>query len=192
MVVSMVILTADASTSAAQLTLIGALGGVLITGGIALATAILNHRWQAKNDAKTTIRDHNKELRQARRSVYQEYWSYFAALNQKQNALGRAYQADEPPDSSSGEGTLTVAKAEAEEQSAYDDWWERRIAVILIGDQNVRSALDEHLIALRTLREELYQNAGNISEVNTNRIDEAANALFRAMRSEIIDLDQHL
>jgi hypothetical protein len=179
-----VIPAADASTSAAWFTLIGALGGVTIAGGIALLTAILNHRWQAKNAEKTVVQDHDKELRQSRRSVYQEYWSYFATLNNKQWALSRAYRAHEP-DSPQGEDALKAA--EAEEQSAYDDWWERRIAVMLIGDQDVRGALEEHLKALGAVRNDLRQDRG-IPDVNISRIDKAGNALFQAMRSEVIDL----
>jgi hypothetical protein len=38
--------------------LIGALGGVLVTGCVGLATAILNHRWQS--DSARTERDHQQ------------------------------------------------------------------------------------------------------------------------------------
>jgi hypothetical protein len=66
---------ADAAGSTiAWFTLAGALGGVLITGVIALATAMLNHRWQARGDEQRRLLQHGAQVRQERRETYAAYW----------------------------------------------------------------------------------------------------------------------
>lgn len=67
--------SADAADSTiAWFTLAGALGGVLIAGVIGLATAILNHRWQARGDEQQRLVQHGAQVRQERRETYAAYW----------------------------------------------------------------------------------------------------------------------
>jgi len=63
-----------ASSTVAWFTLAGALGGVLIAGVIGLATAILNHRWQARGNEQQRLLQHGAQVRQERRETYAAYW----------------------------------------------------------------------------------------------------------------------
>ncbi|MFI6324008.1 hypothetical protein ACIBG8_41240 [Nonomuraea sp. NPDC050556] len=74
-------MTLDAGSSvSAWFALGGALGGVLITGVIALVTAILNHRWQASATDRTLDWEHARQIRQERRETYAGYWAAWNAL----------------------------------------------------------------------------------------------------------------
>ena len=63
-----------ASSTIAWFTLAGALGGVLITGGVGLVTAMLNHRWQARGAEQQRLLQHGAQVRQDRREAYVSYW----------------------------------------------------------------------------------------------------------------------
>jgi hypothetical protein len=62
------------SNSAAWFTLAGALGGVTVTGIIALITAILNHRWQAESKKQELSTERFNQLRAERRQIYVSYF----------------------------------------------------------------------------------------------------------------------
>jgi hypothetical protein len=167
------------NTSAAWFTLAGALGGILLTGALALITAVLNHRWKEEEEHETFARELTKDLREKRQSTYQEYWASFAILNSKQKPIARAIEKGESPDSD-------IVKAALEsEESAFDDWWKYRIAVMLIGGEDVRKALDRHLYSLRSLRHSLREKPYTILPDRTKEVDHAGDELFKAMRAEI-------
>jgi hypothetical protein len=63
-----------AGSTVAWFTLAGALGGVLITGAIGLATAMLNHRWQTRGREQQRLVQHGAQVRQERRETYTAYW----------------------------------------------------------------------------------------------------------------------
>src|SRR5690242_11239486 len=73
---------AAAETASAWFALGGALGGVLITGTIALVTSVLNHRWQQASADRALDWEHAKQIRQERREMYAAYWIAWNALMQ--------------------------------------------------------------------------------------------------------------
>jgi hypothetical protein len=77
------ILAADASisgSSAAWFTLVGTLGGVLVTSVMALVTAILNRRWQKQGAEQATVHERVKEIYQGRRKTYARFFEAEGAV----------------------------------------------------------------------------------------------------------------
>ena len=67
--------------------LVGALGGVFLTSLVALATAILNHRWQTQRAERQLLWEHARQLRQERRETYAQYWTAWNRLNHQLRGL---------------------------------------------------------------------------------------------------------
>jgi hypothetical protein len=65
--------TTTNSTTALWFTLLGALGGVLLTGTFALTTAILNHRWQERAARDQAQLERSKKYREERQAAYAEF-----------------------------------------------------------------------------------------------------------------------
>ncbi len=168
------------NTSAAWFTLVGALGGVLLTGALTLITAILNHRWKGEEEQETFAQELTKDLRTKRQSIYQEYWASFATFNSKLDALRQTLVERELPDND------VVKVAQEGEQSAFGDWWKNRITVMLIGGDDVKKALDKHLHAINSLRRTVCEEPDTVLSVK--EVDQAADELFNAMHEEIVSI----
>lgn len=69
------------ANSSAWFALVGALGGIVLTGGFTLITAILNHRWTSKAERAQEIRS----LKDGLRGVFHDYLiatnAYFHAID---------------------------------------------------------------------------------------------------------------
>ena len=98
-------------TTAAWFTLVGALGGVFLTGTIGLVTAVLNHRWQAQATGQQSLDEFQKQLRQERRETYAAYWSAWNLLIHDLQELQAAEAADVHPASDKAQqeaGTMSL------------------------------------------------------------------------------------
>ncbi|MFG1947766.1 hypothetical protein [Nonomuraea sp. NPDC048826] len=137
----------------------GALGGVLISGVIALITAALNHRWQAETSERNFDWEHSRQVRQERRETYAQYWSAW-------NALMRVLEGDRD-----NVRSADLAIAEGLWRQALD-------AMFLICGKKVLEAGIEH-IRLTEAR---------IAARSTKAVDGAgkSRALNRAMREDIL------
>jgi hypothetical protein len=63
----------DQSSSNAWFAVVGALGAVLLTGTIGLATAALNHRWNEQARARATGEQDTRTIRKQRRQACHHY-----------------------------------------------------------------------------------------------------------------------
>ncbi len=129
-----------ASSTSAWFALGGALGGVLITGVIGLATAILTHRWQTQATERQLRNDHVGRLRQERRECYAAYWSAWDRLMHQLRQLQSQVVADgeEGPAGVHPDVLKEVRDAEGEWRAVAD-------ALFLIAGPEVVAAAKEHL-----------------------------------------------
>jgi hypothetical protein len=135
-------LAQSASNTAAWYTLLGALGGVLLTSAFSLTTAILNQRWQTMGAEHEALEKHVKELRRERRETYAAYWLAWNRLShalvqlggeaEKSSALGEEQLEKRAPKIAEG-----VRNAELGWRAAGD-------AIFLIGSQGVIDAAIVH------------------------------------------------
>ncbi|WP_144070104.1 hypothetical protein [Nonomuraea indica] len=147
------------ATASAWFALGGALGGVLISGAIALITAVLNHRWQSEAAQRNFDWEHSRQIRQERRETYAQYWTAWNAL---MRILERGRDNIESAD---------LAAAEALWREALD-------AMFLICGSKVLEAGIEHI----------HLTEARIAARSTRAVDGAgkSRALNRAMREDIL------
>ncbi len=140
---------ADSASTAAWFTLAGALGGVLLTSAVALATAILNHRWQAQSAQQQLRQEHVQQLRQERRETYARYGSAWNRNNHQIRALHDAVQklGPSPDPATNPKERLTKEAPSLVEQAwiAELEWREAADALFLIAGQRVVEAADVHV-----------------------------------------------
>jgi hypothetical protein len=83
--------------NSAWFALAGALGGILLTGGITLANAILNHRWSEQASARTHHEQERRDAADRLRGVFHDYLvatnAYYHAVHQM-HELGRSRSDD--------------------------------------------------------------------------------------------------
>ncbi|MFC8918365.1 hypothetical protein ACFT5C_21610 [Streptomyces sp. NPDC057116] len=132
-------------SASAWFALAGALGGVLITSAIALATAILNHKWQTRTAERGVHWEYSRQLRQDRLEIYSKYLSAWNRLTQQLLEVKKAVDALDPapPDTSEARARIPADIA-AEVQAATASWREAFNLVFLIGGQEVVDALNDH------------------------------------------------
>ncbi|MEV4296029.1 hypothetical protein [Microbispora rosea] len=145
--------------------LIGALGGVAISGTIGIVTAVLTHRWQTQATDRNLLREHTKQLRQERREIYAQYWAAWNALMRTLDNL------HEDPTNSEIRARVTTAESR---------WLEAVDALLLICGQEV---LDTCLQHLRVTKERIAATR------HGNRLSGEGRsvALNKAMRKDIIN-----
>jgi hypothetical protein len=177
----MAAVAAAADNSAAWFTLVGALGGVLLTSAVALATAVLNHRWQAQRAERELREEHVRQLRQERRETYLRYWSAWNRLNHQLRTLRAEVQKlGTPPDAKS---QLTKAAPEVVEQAwtLELEWREAADGLLLIGGRAVVEAALAHIEAMDRRLERIWQG-----EWHPDPGGKIYRALNDAMRSELL------
>ena len=140
-----VIATNSAGNTSATFALIGALGGVLITGLIALVTAVLNHRWQSQAAERGLRWEHVRRLQQDRLEIYARYWTAWNRLTQNLLIVRNAVVALDPPPLDADQAkTRLPAEITEETRAATVEWRDVWNLVFLIGSDQVISALNAH------------------------------------------------
>lgn len=140
------------ATTVAWFTLAGALGGVLITGIVSLATLTLSHRWQAQSAERQRLQDHNTLVRQERRDSYAAYW---LAWNQFIHDLRRLKDQvrELPPGAVANQRPAPGLQADVATQlqdvigQAWDaelQWRVAADALMLVADLQVEQAAKAH------------------------------------------------
>jgi hypothetical protein len=74
--------------SSAWIALVGALGGVAVTGGLSLATAILTHRW---NEQARVRAGHEQDAQTMRNQKREAFYDYLTATNSFYQAVDQVY-----------------------------------------------------------------------------------------------------
>ncbi len=160
-----------AGNSSTLIAVYGALGGVVISSGIALLTSYLTRRWQrtaAKEEQKAAF---DQQVRQERRETYAAYWG---AWNVLIRTLERARHDMRVPDRAD-QARMRIAESEAE--------WRHQIdPLFLICSKEVLHAGIAHVQTTEVriaaaLRGELLDGAGK------------SRALSRAMRGDVLGND---
>lgn len=170
--------TAAESNTSAWFALGGALAGVFITGTIALATAILNHRWQT-DAAREQLRDQRSGLlRQERRETYRLYWSAWNHLIHQLREVEKQASAPTPagPAGLAGVNVNTIKEA----RDAELEWRDAADALFLIAGPEAVTAAADHLGATEA----------RIAAANEGRWESGEGTYLRlneAMRKDIID-----
>jgi hypothetical protein len=166
-------LAADVSASTtAWFTLGGALGGVLITSVVGLATAMLNQRWQRRHARQDAEQKHHAQLRQERRECYVDYWAAWNRYHHRLRTLRREVAAPAPLGE---EFTAQVWEDELEWRKAAD-------AVGLIAGPGVVKALETHL-AVTDLKHKAAREGRNHTDVD----GVAYRGLNDAMRADLLE-----
>jgi hypothetical protein len=166
------------SGTAAWFTLIGALGGVLLTSTVALVTATLNHRWQTQSRERQALEEHVKYLRQERRETYAHYWSAWNRFQHDLQALRAEAQKHRRP---TKDGLKKRAPQVVERAwTAEVGWREAADAVLLIGSQTVVDAATDHFRTTDARLCAAWNGEGHPDQSGTWQ------KLFDAMRSELL------
>ncbi len=177
------------ATTVAWFTLAGALGGVLITGVVSLATLTLNHRWQAQGAERQRLQDHNALVRQERRDSYAGYW---LAWNQFIHALRRLQDQvrELPPGAVAYQRPAPGLHADAARQlqDVIDKAWDAELqwraaadALMMVADPHVEQAGKAH-VALT----EQKLAAAWLGESHHDQNGAAYTALNNAMRAALL------
>lgn len=94
---TILIMRGNMTDSSAWFALSGALGGILLTGGVTLATTILNHRWSEKASQRSHREQETREAAERLRGVFHDYLvatnAYYHAVHQM-HELGRSRNDD--------------------------------------------------------------------------------------------------
>lgn len=175
-------LAADSTGStSAWFALAGALGGVLITSAVALVTAILTHRWQARSSEGALRWEHAKQLRQDRLDIYARYFSAWNRLTQQYVEVKNVVMAlDSPPSSEADAKAKVPAEVAAELRAADVAWRDAWNLAFLIAGKDVEEALVAQLRSTRKRMQDAWK--GEYATDPVTRVP-----LTNAMKAELID-----
>jgi len=142
MVARGVTLAADASaTTTAWIAAVAALGGVALTSVVALATAVLNHRWQAQAAERQARQERFRQLRQERRETYVQYWRAENGLVHQIGLLHGEMAALDPAPATRLQAQSRIPPALAEGiHEAELAWRQAADALFLVGGPDVVAA----------------------------------------------------
>jgi hypothetical protein len=158
----------------------GALGGVLVTSAIALLTAILNQRWQARSSEGALRWEHTKQLRQDRLETYARYLSAWNRLTQQYLEVKNAVMAlDSPPATEADAKALIPIDVSAELRAADIAWRDAWNLAFLMAGKDVGEALRTQL---RSTNKRMH-DAWKGKYATDGTLDPVTNA----MKAEIID-----
>jgi hypothetical protein len=177
----MTVVADSASSTAAWFTLAGALGGVLLTSVVALATAILNHRWQTRSGEQQLLQEHVRQLRQERREVYAHYWSAWNRLNHQRRALRDEVRKLAAPSNPKEQLAQVASDVVARVWVVELEWREAADALLLIGGEAVVEAAAVHIEVTERKLEAAWEGGGYPDEGGL-----AYRGLNDAMRSELL------
>lgn len=177
------------ATTVAWFTLAGALGGVLITGMISLATFTLNHRWQAQGAERQRLQDHNTLVRRERRDSYAAYW---LAWNQFIHDLRllKDQVRELPPGTVANQRPAPGLQAGAARQlqEVIDKAWDAELqwraaadALMLVADPQVEQAAKAHAALTEQKLAAAWQGESHHDENGA-----AYTALNNAMRAALL------
>ena len=159
-------------------TLIGTLGGVLITACFGLATAYFTHRWQTQHLRNDYILAERTEIRLARRATYARY------IVTAQNVYSRSFDLyllnrDNPIIPKE----FQIAPP-AELDALVTQNESLRVEVLLISGPVVEEALNEYTLWLRSFWPKTASGTALEYDGHPNR---AYQQLIEAMRAESVD-----
>jgi hypothetical protein len=168
--------------TSAWFALAGALGGVLITSVIALLTAILNQRWQARTGEGALRWEHTKQLRQDRLEIYARYLSAWNRLTQQYREIGNAVVAlDSPPATEADAKAFIPVEVSAELRTADVAWRDAWNLAFLIAGKDVEHALRAQLRSTNKRMHDAWKGEYKSGDGGTHM------PLTSAMKAEIIN-----
>jgi hypothetical protein len=184
---AMAIVAASAVSTTAWFTLVGALGGVLLTSAVALTTAVLNHRWQTQAAERQLLQEHGRQLRQERRETYARYWSAWNGFTHQLRALRREGEKLYALPSLSEDQALDPKEQLAQEapdvveqsRIAELEWREAADVLLLIAGRAVEQAALAHIEATERRAEGVWRG-------EWPRQPEVYQRLNDAMRNELL------
>jgi hypothetical protein len=172
----------SASTTTAWFALVGALGGVLLTGAVSIATVILNQRSQMRASREALARDRAMELREDRRKAYADYWlatQRFAALIVDLSTATKAENSEE-----AGEPERSAARqANAQASQAALAWREAAAVAILVASPETLKTLYEHGHEMDEMHRSAFEGRWTGRNEETVHINQA---LLGQMRSDVL------
>jgi hypothetical protein len=187
------------STPVALVTLAAALGGVLLTGLISLATLMLNHRWQSRSTDRRRLQDHNTLVRQERRESYAAYWlawnRFIHELRRVEEVVRElpsgviftSIQIDFPP-STVERHDLDWDGLLKQLRDLQDGAWEAELewrtatdALLLVADPQVEQAANAHIAMTDQKRQAAWEGKSHHDENGA-----AYQALNNAMRAALL------
>lgn len=175
----MAVTTAD--TTVAWFTLAGALGGVALTSLAALGTTILNHRWQARREARQRTEEHARQLRQERREAYADYWRSWNRFNHELRTVSRTVSALGAAADGGGHARDRLAPDLVEQAwMAELAWLTAADTLLLLGGEAVLDATNAHVEATRRKVDAAWQGGWAPDQERTFQ------ALYDAMRAEVL------
>ncbi|MFG2041250.1 hypothetical protein [Dactylosporangium sp. NPDC048998] len=157
-------------------TVVGTLGGVLVTAAVGLVTAMLTHRWQQERLRLEERFVSERELRATRREVYARYLVTAQRLFDTANALYRQ-RAAAPADVAD-----VVATLPAELRGPVADNEAARVEVMLLATGPVRAALEAYDRALWDLWPRMASGTDRAGQPNCTQL---YHQLVHAMHGEI-------
>ncbi len=162
------------AVSTAWIGVIGALGGVIVTGVIGLVTALLNHRWQESERRQSRSERLSETRAELRRDAYVRF--LVAAQTMGDHLL---IQTPE----SGGDPFEAMRSMRAAEPKIFDEFDASERAMRLLGGERVIEELDRY--------REWFDNASRTAILSKNPLLEAFNGwpeaegkLIEAMRRE--------
>lgn len=158
---------------------VGALGGVALTGLIALVTAVLNHRWQAETQRQERQSEGRAALAGLRRAAYTRY------LTASKEAV--AYAVTRPKDlTASAEERLRRLRLEDPRPIAESDAAE--LEARLVAGDRVTKAIDVYDAQLAATIAAVTASIDD--EIGFGPLSDDQRALVEAMRTEVHELQE--
>ncbi|GAA3216053.1 hypothetical protein ACFO1B_15005 [Dactylosporangium siamense] len=161
---------------AGWLTVVGTLGGVLVTAAVGLITAMLSHRWQQERLRLEQRFASERELRATRREVYARYLVTAQRLFDTANTLHRQ-RSEAPLDLAD-----VIARPPAELRGPLTDNETVRVETMLLATGPVREVLDTYDRALWNL---LPRMASGTDRAGQPECTKLYHQLVQAMHAEI-------
>jgi hypothetical protein len=171
-------LAASGGDTAASLTLIGTLGGVVITALFGLLTAYFSQRWQYRRTEQEHRLQADRDVRTARRDAYVRY---IVAAQRVFDAATRLYRSNRTAPIDMAEFSRNLP---ADLVDAVVDAETRRVEAHLLAGERVAVALAEYTGWLRGFWPEAASGAGT-STLDTRDENAPYHRLIRAMQAEV-------
>jgi hypothetical protein len=170
------------SSTALWFTLVGALGGVLLTGLFALATAIVNHRWQEETVRRQANEERHRQYRQERKEAYAEYMLTYGTNYLNIQRLDREVRKRK-------KAQQTVEQRDPELNKiivADDDRWRAADASAqIVASKAVLDALRPLRLAIRDARQAAWNGEFHANDDFGNKVSNAYVDLLKAMRADL-------
>jgi hypothetical protein len=166
-----------------MLTLIGTLGGVVITAAFGLYTAYLAQRWQIRRVEQEHRLQVERELRTARRETYARY---IIAVQRVFDRSLDLYRRNRAAPIETAEFSQHIPQGLVDALVHVETC---RVEALLLAGEQVRSAIDDYSRWLRKFWPEAASGAGT-SRLDDRDEDAPYHRLIRAMQAELSNPSQ--